>query len=78
MSNDSLKAVRRNGGCSVWYDSFVVGSIAVLRLNICAKNPPQPLDLRPNIFLKVTTIMKEGLGVLITPIMFINLKQLEG
>jgi len=35
-----LTAVWRNGGFSASYDSFVVGSIAVLRLNICAKNPP--------------------------------------
>jgi hypothetical protein len=33
-------AVWRNGGCSATYDSFVVGSSAVLRLNFCAKNPP--------------------------------------
>ena len=30
----------RNGGFSASYDSFVVGSSAVLRLNFCAKNPP--------------------------------------
>jgi len=35
-----LTAVWRNGGCSASYDSIVVGSSAVLRLNICAKNPP--------------------------------------
>jgi hypothetical protein len=33
-------AVWRKGGCSASYDSFVVGSSAVLRLNFCAKNPP--------------------------------------
>jgi hypothetical protein len=33
-------AVWRNGGCSSSYDSFVVGSSAVLRLNFCAINPP--------------------------------------
>jgi len=33
-------AVLRNGGCSASFDSFVVGSSAVLRLNFCAKNPP--------------------------------------
>jgi len=33
-------AVLRNGGCSASYDSFVVGSSAVLRLNFFAKNPP--------------------------------------
>jgi len=33
-------AVLRNGGCSASYDSFVVGSGAVLRLNFCAENPP--------------------------------------
>ena len=36
-----VTAVWRNGGCSASYDSFVVGSRAVLRLNFCAKNPPQ-------------------------------------
>ena len=35
-----LTAVWRNGGFSASYDSFVVGSGAVLRLNFCAKNPP--------------------------------------
>jgi hypothetical protein len=35
-----VTAVWRNGGCSASYDSFVVGSSAVLRMNICAKNPP--------------------------------------
>ena len=35
-----VTAVWRNGGCSASYDSFVVGSSAVLRLNFCAKNPP--------------------------------------
>ena len=35
-----LTSVLRNGGCSASYDSFVVGSSAVLRLNFCAENPP--------------------------------------
>ena len=35
-----LTAVWRNGGFCASYDSFVLGSSAVLRLNICAKNPP--------------------------------------
>jgi len=35
-----LTAVWRNGGCSASYDSFVVCSSAVLRLNLCAENPP--------------------------------------
>lgn len=35
-----LTAVWRNGGCSASYDSFAVGSSAVLRLNFCANNPP--------------------------------------
>jgi len=43
-SNDKKRqpptAVWRNGGCSASYDRLVVGSIAVLRLNFCAKNPP--------------------------------------
>ena len=37
---DRITAVWRNGGCSASYDSFVVGSSAVLRLNFCAKIPP--------------------------------------
>jgi len=39
-NTEPLTAVWRNGGCSASYDSFLVGSSAVLRLNICAKNPP--------------------------------------
>lgn len=35
-----VTAVLRNGGCSASYDSLVVGSSVVLRLNFCAKNPP--------------------------------------
>ena len=35
-----VTAVWRNGGFSASYDSFVVGSSVVLRLNFCAKNPP--------------------------------------
>jgi len=35
-----VTAVWRIGGCSASYDSFVVGSSAVLRFNFCAKNPP--------------------------------------
>ena len=35
-----LTAVWRNGGFSASYDSFVLSSSAVLRINICAKNPP--------------------------------------
>ena len=35
-----LTAVWRNGGFSASYDSFVVDSSAVLRLNFCAKIPP--------------------------------------
>ncbi|MBS0645861.1 MAG: hypothetical protein JSR97_04650 [Verrucomicrobia bacterium] len=35
-----VTAVWRNGGFSASYDSLVVGSSAVLRLNFCAKNPP--------------------------------------
>ena len=35
-----VTAVWRNGGFSASYDSFVVGSSTVLRLNFCAKNPP--------------------------------------
>ena len=33
-------AVWRNGGWTVSYESFAVGSSAVLRLNFCGKNPP--------------------------------------
>jgi len=35
-----VTAVWRKRGRSASYDSFVVGSSAVLRLNFCAKNPP--------------------------------------
>ncbi|MCU0471389.1 MAG: hypothetical protein MUF58_22670 [Arcicella sp.] len=35
-----VTAVWRNGGFSASYDSFVVSSSLVLRLNFCAKNPP--------------------------------------
>ena len=37
---DRITAVWRNGGCNASYDSFVVGSSSVLRLNFFAKNPP--------------------------------------
>jgi len=47
-----LTAVWRNGGCSASYDSFVVGSSAVLRLNFCAKirhyAKPQTVIGNPN------------------------------
>ena len=35
------KLVLRNGKCSALYDSFVLSLSAVLRLNFCAKIPPQ-------------------------------------
>ena len=35
-----ITAVWRNGGFSASYDSFVLGSSVILRLNFCAKNPP--------------------------------------
>ena len=35
-----VTAVWRNGGFSASYDSFVVGSSVVFRLNFCATNPP--------------------------------------
>jgi hypothetical protein len=35
-----LTAVWRNGGCSASYDSLVRKQTLVLRINICAKNPP--------------------------------------
>ncbi len=52
MKTERLTAVWRNGGCCATYDSLVVGSSAVLRLNFCAKNPPpspspKPLALIP-------------------------------
>ena len=40
IKHERTTAVLRNGGCSASYESFVVGSSAVLRLNFCAKNPP--------------------------------------
>ena len=39
-NTERTTAVWRNGGFSASYDSVVVGSSAVLRLNICAENPP--------------------------------------
>lgn len=39
-NTERTTAVWRNGGYSASYDSFVVGSSSVLRLNFCAKNPP--------------------------------------
>jgi len=39
-NTERTTAAWRNGGCSASYDSLVVGSSAVLRLNFCAKNPP--------------------------------------
>ncbi len=39
-NTERTTAVWRNGGFSASYDSFVVGSSAVLRMNICAENPP--------------------------------------
>ena len=42
-----LTAVLRNGGCSASYDSFLVGSSAVLRLNFCAENPPLRKAAKP-------------------------------
>ena len=35
-----ITSVLRNGGFSASYDSFVLSSSSVLRLNFCAKNPP--------------------------------------
>jgi hypothetical protein len=40
-------AVWRNGGCSASYDSFVLSSSAVIRLNFCAKNPPPSPSPKP-------------------------------
>jgi hypothetical protein len=37
---EGITAVWRNGGFSASYDSLVVVSSAVLRLNFCVKNPP--------------------------------------
>ena len=37
---EPLTSVLHNGGFSASYDSLVLGSSAVLRLNFCAKNPP--------------------------------------
>ena len=42
-----ITAVWRNGGFSASYDSFVLGSSAVLRMNICAKNPPPSPSPKP-------------------------------
>ena len=70
-----LTAVWRNGGCRASYDSFVVGSIAVLRLNFCGKNPPlwggtrvqgSALGLIPICFIKlwkfkIQNLLKSGI-----------------
>ena len=40
-------AVWRNGGFSASYDSFVVGSSAVLRLNFCATKPARTPSCKP-------------------------------
>jgi hypothetical protein len=40
MKADRITSVLRNSGCGSSYDSFVVGSSAVLRLSFCAKKPP--------------------------------------
>jgi hypothetical protein len=40
IKRQQVTAVWRNGGFSASFDSFAVGSSAVLRLNFCAKNPP--------------------------------------
>ncbi|HNG09497.1 MAG TPA: hypothetical protein PLS85_10090, partial [Chitinophagales bacterium] len=48
------------GGCSASYDSFVVGSSAVLRLNFCAKNPPlRQAAKRYQIFIKPNSMIEE-------------------
>jgi hypothetical protein len=53
-----LTAVWRNGGCSASYDSFVVGSSAVLRLNFCTKNPPlRQAAKRYSAYKKIKTAM---------------------
>ncbi len=39
-NTERATSVWRNGGRHASYDSFVVGSSAVLRLNFCAKCPP--------------------------------------
>ena len=39
-NTERTTAVWRNAGFSASYDSFVISSSAVLRLNFCAKNPP--------------------------------------
>jgi hypothetical protein len=40
-------AVLQKWRFSASYDSFVVGSSSVLRLNFCAKNPPQRKARKP-------------------------------
>ena len=40
IKHERTTAVWRNGGFSASYDSCVVSSSAVLRLNFFAKNPP--------------------------------------
>ena len=55
-----ITAVWRNGGFSASYDSFVVSSSAVLRLNFCAKNPPQRQAANRYIKLSEKFIGKHG------------------
>ena len=55
-----LTAVWRNGGFSASYDSFVLSSSAVLRINICAKNPPlRQAAKRYQIFIKPNSMIEE-------------------
>jgi hypothetical protein len=56
-----VTAVWRNGGFSASYDSFVVGSSAVLRLSFCAKNPPLRQAANRSIYHFYTYILSKEL-----------------
>jgi hypothetical protein len=63
-----VTAVWRNGGCSASYDSFVVGSSAVLRLNFCA-------NVKQNIKGEATATYVLGIGGLAKETLVDNAKQ---
>jgi len=56
-----LTAVWRNGGFSASYDSYVVDSGAVLRLNFCAKNPP--LRQAANRMCMISPMVRQSLSI---------------
>ncbi len=57
-NTERTTAVWRNGGCSASYDSFVVASSVVLRLNFCARirHYAKPQNVMPHS--KKTTVLQ--------------------